>query len=163
MYDHNQYTELGIGERVESQHYKLNEQGEPAPVSNHDIGRILHAEDDEVFLRLVTAPVFNPQTHTVSDQLAEQLGITTVMGRKALAVAIENIKVLDAKQKDYGSGNIAAFGEFGVLVRTWDKISRLRNLLTNVQDPKNESVEDSWLDLSNYAIIAVLCRRGEWR
>jgi hypothetical protein len=70
---------------------------------------------------------------------------------------------LDKKQLDYGSANISDFGEYGVLVRANDKVARLKNLLTNVASPQNESIEDSWLDLSNYSIIAVLCRRGEWR
>ena len=98
-----------------------------------------------------------------TEDVAARYGITTEMGKRALELAIRNIQVLDAKQKDYGSQNIAAFGEFGVLVRCWDKVSRLRNLLGNVKNPKNESIEDSWLDLSNYAIIAALCRRGEWK
>jgi hypothetical protein len=48
-------------------------------------------------------------------------------------------------------------------VRANDKVARLKNLLTNVASPRNESIEDSWLDLSNYSLIAVLCRRGDWR
>jgi hypothetical protein len=106
---------------------------------------------------------FRVPFHIPTEDVASRYGITTEMGKKALEIAIKNIQLLDSKQKDYGSQNIAAFGEFGVLVRAWDKVSRLRNLLGNVQSPANESIEDSWLDLSNYAIIAALCRRGEWK
>ena len=95
--------------------------------------------------------------------IALSAGIDTHAGVSALAIAIENIRLLDSKQKDYGPGNIAAFGEYGVLVRVSDKIERLKNLLTNVKTPSNESVEDSWKDLSNYSIIALLCRRGLWK
>jgi hypothetical protein len=97
------------------------------------------------------------------DHIVEMLGIRTEMGKKALALALRNVQVLDSKQLDYGSANIADFGEYGVLVRANDKVARLKNLLTNVASPRNESIEDSWLDLSNYSIIAVLCRRGDWR
>jgi hypothetical protein len=95
--------------------------------------------------------------------LADAYGIETEMGREALRIAVDNIQVMDSKQRDYGSNNIAAFGEYGVLVRTWDKVSRLKNLLQNNSEPKNESIEDSWLDLANYAIIGVLCRRNLWK
>jgi hypothetical protein len=97
------------------------------------------------------------------DHIVEMLGIRTEMGKKALALALRNVQVLDSKQLDYGSANIADFGEYGVLVRANDKVARLKNLLTNVASPRNESIEDSWLDLSNYSLIAVLCRRGDWR
>lgn len=96
------------------------------------------------------------------DDLAGQLNIVTPQGRAALKVALENVQTLDRKQLDYGRENIAAFGEFGCLVRCNDKIERLKNLHRGGKPPNNEAVEDSWLDLSNYCLIAVLCRRGEW-
>ena len=64
------------------------------------------------------------------------------------------------KQHDYGPGNILAFGEFGVLVRLNDKLERLKNLYKKGVAPANESVEDSWRDAANYAIIALMLRRG---
>jgi hypothetical protein len=69
---------------------------------------------------------------------------------------------MDRKQMDYGSGNISAFGEFGVLVRMNDKIERLKHL-NKMPNPKNESIEDSYMDLSNYAIIAMMIRRNIWK
>lgn len=73
---------------------------------------------------------------------------------------LEEMKqVLIEKQFDYGHGNILKFGEFGVLVRVSDKIERLKTLLENNATPKNESIYDSWKDLSNYGIIALLLRR----
>jgi len=68
-----------------------------------------------------------------------------------------------SKQKDYGPGNITAHGEYGVMVRASDKVARLNNLLNKNEKDKivrNESVEDSWKDLANYAIIALMLRRG---
>lgn len=166
-FDHSQYRELGCGERILLSDYRLGEHG-PIAVAGHEVGNIIFDSTEETYLRAVPAGIpvsTNTATEMASlvESLAASLGITTTMGHKALTVALENIKVLDSKQRDYGSTNISAFGEFGVLVRVTDKHARLKNLLTNVADPKNESVEDTWLDISNYAIIALLCRRGEWR
>lgn len=67
-----------------------------------------------------------------------------------------------SKQADYGPGNIAAFGELGVLVRASDKLERLKHLITGNRTPNNESIDDAWLDLANYGIIAQMVRRGWW-
>jgi len=66
------------------------------------------------------------------------------------------------KQKDYGHDNILEFGELGVLVRANDKMARLKNLIQNDKEAQNESIEDSWKDLANYAIIALLLRRDKF-
>ena len=63
------------------------------------------------------------------------------------------------KQRDYGHSNITDFGEYGVFVRLNDKVCRLKNLLGK-KEPKNESIEDSWRDTANYAIIALMLRKG---
>lgn len=72
-------------------------------------------------------------------------------------------KILIKKQGDYGHGNITAFGEYGVLVRSHDKMARLKNLMTKKQTPNNESIEDSWADLANYAVIALMLRRDVFK
>lgn len=64
------------------------------------------------------------------------------------------------KQRDYGSSNILSFGEFGVLVRLNDKVERLKNLLTKNKAPRNEAIEDTWMDIANYAKIALMLREG---
>jgi hypothetical protein len=156
-YNPNKYRALGVGEKIEPGDMMQTNDG-VMPAGNGWYGLIVPDDAELTFLR----PLPTPGAQAI-DALAQEAGITTEIGRKALAVAVENIKLLDRKQRDYGSGNIAAFGEYGVLVRTFDKISRLRNLLTNVKDPANESVMDSWVDLGNYAIIAQICRKGEWR
>lgn len=66
------------------------------------------------------------------------------------------------KQLDYGPGNITEFGQVGVLVRAFDKVHRLKHLLESGGNPANESVEDSWLDLMNYALIGLCVMRGWW-
>ena len=64
------------------------------------------------------------------------------------------------KQKDYGPRNITDFGELGILIRANDKIARLKNLRFSGRTAVNESVDDSWMDLANYGIIALMLRRG---
>jgi hypothetical protein len=73
---------------------------------------------------------------------------------------VDNAVVFASKQHDYGPGNIASFGEFGVLVRLNDKVARLANLQGKAA--KHEAVGDSWLDVANYGTIAMLVREGKW-
>jgi hypothetical protein len=73
------------------------------------------------------------------------------------------LETMVSKQRDYGRGNIDAFGEIGVLVRASDKLARLKNLLhDNPGEPSNETLDDTWKDLANYGIIALMLRRGTW-
>lgn len=67
---------------------------------------------------------------------------------------------LISKQREYGPSNILDFGDFGILVRTNDKVGRLKNLYRNNIKPENESIDDSWLDNAGYSILALMYRRG---
>ena len=104
-------------------------------------------------------PNFTEQEVTT---VANQLGLTTTAGRTALRYALENVCLLDKKQQDYGSRNISDFGALGVVVRINDKFQRLKTLLSKKRKPKNESIEDSFRDLSNYGIIGAMTHKGEW-
>jgi len=75
------------------------------------------------------------------------------------AIAHEIANVVIAKQHDYGHENILAFGEKGVVVRLWDKISRLKNLVWVGKSPRNESVSDTLTDVAGYAIIGLMLQR----
>jgi hypothetical protein len=73
--------------------------------------------------------------------------------------------VLLQKHKDYGPKNIAGApgGALnGIRVRMWDKIARINHLVDSGAKPENESLKDSFLDLANYAIIAMLVLDNEW-
>lgn len=48
----------------------------------------------------------------------------------------------------------------GVIRLSKDKLDALRQL--DEESPQNESIEDSWKDLSIYSTIARLCRKGLW-
>lgn len=74
-------------------------------------------------------------------------------------------RVLCAKQYDYGPHNILRFSRpglpGGLLVRCWDKVARLLNLRDRGAAPQNESLRDSFLDLTNYAAIGLMVER-DW-
>jgi hypothetical protein len=89
---------------------------------------------------------------------------------------MKNVKNLDAilqelqhimlkKHEDYGPMNIsgAPGGPMnGLRVRMYDKLARLNNLVDTGDTPNYESIEDTLLDLANYAIIGLLVQRGQW-
>lgn len=65
------------------------------------------------------------------------------------------------KHKDYGKGNILSIKELGIAFRESEKVERLKNLLMDTsKTPANESIDDSWMDVGVYAVIAQMFRRG---
>jgi hypothetical protein len=74
-------------------------------------------------------------------------------------------ELLISKHKDYGPKNISQSpgGPLnGLRVRMWDKLARINNLIETNADPKHESLEDSFKDMANYAIIGLLVLQGKW-
>ncbi len=72
----------------------------------------------------------------------------------------EMLDIFIKKNKDYGKGNILDTGDLGIAFRVNDKLNRLKNLLSNKQKPQNESMEESWIDIAVYSVIAVMYLRG---
>ena len=76
---------------------------------------------------------------------------------------LDDIKLFDKKQHDYGPQNIAKFGATGVLVRSSDKIERLINLHNRGESPEvEEPLTETWQDLTVYGAIARVCIDGKW-
>ena len=79
------------------------------------------------------------------------------------------------KQHDYGPGNISV-GTFlvtpeeiklsltGLWFRMNDKLQRVKTLLLGDKKSavKDEPLEDAYLDVSNYGIMATIVSRGKW-
>mgnify|MGYP005988778945 FL=1 len=79
------------------------------------------------------------------------------------------------KQHDYGPGNISV-GTFlvtpeeiklsltGLWFRMNDKLQRVKTLLLGDKQSavKDEPLEDAYLDVSNYGIMATIVSRGKW-
>ena len=77
----------------------------------------------------------------------------------------ELLNTLVTKQIDYGPFNVwhSPGGPVnGLMVRMSDKMERLKNLLYKSIDPNHESISDSFADLANYAVIAIMVERGIW-
>jgi len=73
--------------------------------------------------------------------------------------------LLLSKHHDYGPLNIAKSpgGPLnGLRVRMWDKIARINHLADTGATAEHESLEDSFKDLANYAIIGMMVLRGKW-
>ena len=79
------------------------------------------------------------------------------------------------KQHDYGPGNISVGTQLqtesevklslqGLFFRMNDKIQRIKTLLLNggKQAIKDEPLEDAYLDVSNYGVMATIVSRGKW-
>jgi len=80
-------------------------------------------------------------------------------------IARELLTVLYKKHEDYGPMNIAGApgGPMnGLRVRMYDKLARLNNLVDSGDTPNYESIEDTLIDLANYAIIGLLVQRNQW-
>lgn len=83
----------------------------------------------------------------------------------AMETARKAVNLLVKKHDDYGPSNIsdAPGGPLnGLSVRLHDKVARLNHLLSNGKEPKNETIEDTFIDILNYALIALLVLEGKW-
>ena len=79
------------------------------------------------------------------------------------------------KQHDYGPGNISVGSQLqtpeevklsltGLWFRMNDKIQRLKTLLMGDKEAavNGEPMEDAFLDVSNYGIMATIVKNGKW-
>ena len=87
----------------------------------------------------------------------------------------EQYELFCRKQHDYGPGNISVGTQLQTpeefkLSLTWlwlsmnDKLQSVKTLLLNNRESavKDEPLEDAYLDVSNYGIMATIVGRGKW-
>ena len=87
----------------------------------------------------------------------------------------EQYELFCHKQHDYGPGNISVGSPLitdedvklsltGLWFRMNDKIQRLKTLLMSGKENavQDEPMEDAYLDVSNYCIMATIVKRGLW-
>ena len=87
----------------------------------------------------------------------------------------EQYELFCRKQHDYGPGNISVGTQLknaeeiklsltGLWFRMNDKLQRVKTLLMTGRDSavKDEPLEDAYLDVSNYGIMATIVGRGKW-
>ena len=124
-----------------------------------------------------------PRSEPINDYLTHNNGdIVTLMEsewpemtKEFKRLQREQYTLFCHKQHDYGPGNISVGTQLqteeevhlsltGMWFRMNDKIQRLKTLLmgnkTNAVD--GEPMEDAYLDVSNYGIMATIVKNGKW-
>ena len=109
---------------------------------------------------------------TVIQQMEEEWPQMTAEFRR---LQREQYELFLHKQHDYGPGNISVGSQLqtpeevklsltGLWFRMNDKIQRLKTLLMGDKEAavEDEPMEDAYLDVSNYGIMAVIVSRGKW-
>jgi hypothetical protein len=96
-----------------------------------------------------------------------------VQSEKFMEIIMNMYRVQLKKNADYSPANILGTGEIGLVTRLWDKMARLMNLsgfeikidearYVAPRHASNESIDDTLLDMSVYAIIGKLLRENSW-
>lgn len=68
------------------------------------------------------------------------------------------------KDKDYGNSFSKTYDEYGLTmcaIRLEDKLQRFKRLIKNQAEVKDESIEDTLIDLANYAIMSLIEIRND--
>ena len=112
------------------------------------------------------------QKHHIVEQMEEEWPEMTEEFKK---IQRQQYVLFLHKQHDYGPGNISVGTQLqtedevhlsltGLWFRMNDKIQRLKNLLMNKRESavEGEPMEDAYLDVSNYGIMATIVSRGKW-
>ena len=113
----------------------------------------------------------NGKIHPVVDQMEEEWPEMTTEFKR---LQKEQYELFCRKQHDYGPGNISVGTQLqtqdevhlaliGLWFRMNDKIQRLKTLLmTGRESAVDEPLEDAYLDVSNYGIMATIVKNGKW-
>ena len=86
----------------------------------------------------------------------------------------EQFELFARKHLDYGMHNVSAgtnldnsdeveFAMTGLWYRLSDKINRWKNMIISGRRAQNETLIDTFQDVTNYGIIAQLVKRGMWK
>lgn len=86
----------------------------------------------------------------------------------------EQLELFSKKHLDYGMHNITAgtslaneeersFALTGLWYRISDKVNRWKNIIITGRKTQNETLIDTYQDLTNYGIIAQLVEKGMWK
>jgi hypothetical protein len=86
----------------------------------------------------------------------------------------EQFELFAKKHLDYGMHNVSAgtnletpqeveFVMTGLFYRMQDKINRWKNMIISGRKAQNETIIDTFQDVTNYGIIAQLVSEGKWK
>ena len=114
----------------------------------------------------------NGKIHPVVDQMEKEWPEMTAEFKR---LQKEQYELFCRKQHDYGPGNISVGTQLqtpdeihlsltGLWFRMNDKIQRLKTLLMGNRGNavEGEPMEDAYLDVSNYGIMATIVKNGKW-
>ena len=118
------------------------------------------------------SPRVESEEYNVIEKMEEEWPEMTKEFKK---IQREQYEIFLHKQHDYGPGNISVGTQLqtseeiqlsltGLWFRMNDKIQRLKNLLMSGRENavENEPMEDAYLDVSNYGIMATIVGRDKW-
>ena len=89
--------------------------------------------------------------------IEEKIGV-----HKELLDGLHNLYI--TKNRDYGDSVHDTYEKYGLvsfLVRLEDKLNRARTLSKQAAVVQDEKIEDTLMDMANYAILAVIELKGE--
>ena len=119
----------------------------------------------------ITEKELSIQSHPIVEQMEKEW---PEMTNEFKRLQREQYELFCRKQHDYGPGNISVGTQLstddeiklsltGLWFRMNDKIQRLKTLLMgNKESAVDEPLEDAYLDVSNYGIMATIVKNGKW-
>lgn len=124
----------------------------------------------------MSEPVIEYQTNGVHKTIQDFERLYPELAEEFQAVQKEQYELFAAKMMDYGLSNISLGSDLstkedrdlsltGIWLRCNDKINRLKNMLkrNGRNYVQGEAMIDSFIDISNYGIIAMLVLRDKWK
>ena len=114
---------------------------------------------------------FTGTKHPIVEQMEKEWPEMTMEFKR---LQREQYELFCRKQHDYGPGNISVGTQLitedeiklsltGLWFRINDKVQRIKNLLMgNRESAVDEPLEDAFLDMSNYGIMATIVKNGKW-
>ena len=114
---------------------------------------------------------YTESVHPVVEQMEKEWPEMTAEFKR---LQREQYELFLKKQHDYGPGNISVgtmlqtteevhLALTGLWFRMNDKIQRLKTmLLSRRESAVDEPMEDAYLDVSNYGIMATIVKNGKW-
>ena len=117
-----------------------------------------------------------PDYPKMSDTVKQLEKEYPIIAEEFKEILLAQYELFSQKMLSYGMGNISMgsnletkdevkFSLTSIWIRMNDKMNRLKNLvlLGNKNPLDNEPTMDSWIDLTNYGVIAQIVSKGKWK
>ena len=95
-------------------------------------------------------------------EIPEQPEPTSSKATTHASICSDLTALYERKNHDYGDSFGKGFKEYGMTmpcIRLEDKLNRLKSLLKSGAQVKDESIDDTLMDLANYAIMTLIERK----